>query len=120
METRLAREVRFLKAYAIVTTLFFGAIVFYGFRLADQKPKFEEIDVERINIVEKDGKIKLVISNKDRFPDPYIDGKFIPLRNGGKTAGMIFYNDKGDECGGLSFSGDSKDGKTGAGGGLLF
>jgi hypothetical protein len=42
------------------------------------------------------------------------------MRQGGKTAGMLFYNDKGDECGGLSFSGQEKDGTRRAGAGLLF
>jgi hypothetical protein len=32
-----------------------------------QKQKFAEIDVERINIVEKDGKLRMVISNQDRL-----------------------------------------------------
>jgi hypothetical protein len=95
-------------------------IGFSAISQASQKNRFEEIDVERINIVEKDGKIKLVISNKERFPDPFIDGKSYPLRQGGKTAGMIFYNEKGDECGGLSFSGQEKDGSRRAGAGLLF
>ena len=120
METRLQRDVRFLKAYSIVITLLLGVIAFSAVSHANLKDRFEEIDVERINVVEKDGKLKLVISNKDRFPDPIIDGKSYPLRQGGKTAGVIFYNDKGDECGGLSFSGQEKDGTRRAGAGLLF
>lgn len=120
METRLQRDVRFLKVYSIIITVLLAAVAFSAIGRADQKNKFEEIDVERINIVEKDGKLKLVISNKDRFPDPIIDGKTYPLRQGGKTAGMIFYNDKGDECGGLSYSGQEKDGSRRAGAGLLF
>jgi hypothetical protein len=120
METKLQRDMRFLKAYSIVITLLLGMVAFSSISQANQKHKFEEIDVERINIVEKDGKLKLAISNKERFPDPIIDGKTYPLRQGGKTAGMIFYNDKGDECGGLSFSGQEKDGVRRAGAGLLF
>lgn len=120
MDTKLQRDVRFLKAYSLIITLLLAVIAFSAISRADQKNKFEEIDVERINIVEKDGKLKLVISNKDHFPDPVIDGKTYPLRQGGKTAGMIFYNDKGDECGGLSFSGQETAGKRYAGAGLLF
>jgi hypothetical protein len=120
MDTKLQRDVRLLKAYSVLITLLLGVIAFSSISQANQKNKFEEIDVERINIVEKDGKLKLAISNKERFPDPIIDGKSYPLRQGGKTAGMIFYNDKGDECGGLSFSGQEKDGARRAGAGLLF
>jgi hypothetical protein len=120
MEAKLRRDVRFLKAYAVISTLLLALIAFSNISRADHKDKFEEIDVERINIVDKDGKPRLVVSNKDRFPDPIIDGKTYPMRQGGKTAGMIFYNDKGDECGGLSFSGQEKDGTRRAGAGLLF
>src|SRR6185436_1955250 len=105
MDNKLQRDVRFLKAYSLFITLLLAVVAFSAISRADQKNKVEELDVERINIVEKDGKVKLVIANKDRFPDPIIDGKTYPMRQGGKTAGMIFYNDKGDECGGLSFSG---------------
>src|SRR5262249_671525 len=95
-----------------------------GFSRADsqssQKPKFAEIDVERINIVEKDGTIKMVISNKERTPDPMMGGKPLGKRQGDKSPGIIFYNDQGDEDGGLVFSGREKDGKSIAGAALLF
>jgi hypothetical protein len=120
METKLHRDVRWLKAYAIVMTLLLGVCTFSAFQLANQKNKFSEIDVERINIVEKDGALKLVISNKERAPDPIIGGKTYPLRQGGNVAGMIFYNEQGDECGGLVFSGQEKDGVRRASAALLF
>jgi hypothetical protein len=120
MEAKLRRDVLLLKAYSIISSLLLALIALSSISRADRKDKFEEIDVERINIVDKDGKLRLVLSNKDRFPDPIIDGKTYPLRQGGKTAGVIFYNDKGDECGGLSFSGQEKDGHRQAGAGLLF
>ena len=53
---KLEKEVRFLKVYAVVTTLLFVVLVFSAFQQANQKTRFTEIDVERINIVEKDGK----------------------------------------------------------------
>ena len=65
----------------------------------NEKPRFEEIDVERINIVEKDGQLKLVISNKARQHPGLINGKEIPARE--RSAGLIFFNEAGDECGGL-------------------
>jgi hypothetical protein len=120
METKLQRDVRFLKAYSVLITLLLAGIALSAIGHANQKPRFEEIDVERINIVEKDGKLKLVLSNKERFPDPIIDGKSYPLRQGDRTAGMLFYNEKGDECGGLSFSGQETDGTRRASAGLLF
>jgi len=117
---KLQRDVRLLKAYAIIVTLLLGTLAFAGFGQASQKTKFTEIDVERINIVEKDGALKLVISNKERAPDPILNGKSYPLRQGGNTAGMLFYNEKGDECGGLTFGGRERDGNRSANAGLLF
>ncbi len=120
METKLEKEVRFLKIYALVITLFCAVFFLSAFALQNKKQKFEEIDVERINVVEKDGKLKMVIANKERFPDLILDGKPTGARTNNPNAGMLFYNDKGDESGALQFSGDSKDGKVEAYSGLLF
>jgi hypothetical protein len=117
METQLHRDVRWLKAYAIVITLLLGVFIFSAFQLADQKNRFSEIDVERINIVEKDGALKMVISNSERQHPGIIDGKTLTRK---RPAGMLFFNEKGDECGGLSFEGDQKDGKRNASALLAF
>jgi hypothetical protein len=121
METKLEREVRFLKAYAVVATLLCAVFVLTAFTMQSRKQKFEEIDVERINIVEKDGQVKLVISNKERLPGPgdIVKGE-LGTRQGLKTPGMLFYNEKGDECGGLIFGSREQDGKYAAATALLF
>src|SRR5499426_1131049 len=103
--SRLEKEVRILKVYAVVMTLLFGALALSAFRQADQKTKFTEIDVERINIVEKDGKLKMVISNSERQHPGVIEGRTLSRS---RPAGMLFFNDKGDECGGLSFSSEQQ------------
>ena len=118
MEDKLLKEIRFLKMYAIVLTLILTVIVISGFTQAGQKPRFDTLEVGRINVVEKDGTLKMVISNKERAPDALINGKSYS-RQGGNSPGIIFYNDKGDECGGLVFSGD-EGGKPNAGAALLF
>lgn len=114
---KLQRDVRLLKAYALIVTLLLGILSFAGFNQANQKNRFAEIDVERINIVEKDGKLRMVISNSERQHPGVIDGRTLSRT---RPAGMLFFNDKGDECGGLSFNGDEKDGKAGAGALLAF
>jgi hypothetical protein len=55
---KLQRDVRLLKAYALVVTMLLGALVLAGFSQSSQKTRFTEIDVERINIIEKDDKLK--------------------------------------------------------------
>jgi hypothetical protein len=78
-----------------------------------------EIEAQRINIVEPDGRVRLVISGAARAPDPVCDGQTFE-REGGNPAGIIFYNDEGDECGGLVFGGGRANGGYSAGGVLLF
>jgi len=114
---KLQRDVRLLKAYAFILTILLFVLIFAGFIQANQKNKFAEIDVERINIVEKDGKLKMVISNSERQHPGVIDGRTLKRS---RPAGMLFFNDKGDECGGLSFNGEQKDGKANAGALLAF
>jgi hypothetical protein len=118
METKLLRDVRLLKAYSLLITILLAVVAFTSMTHADQKNnKFEEIDVERINVVEKDGKLKLVISNSERQHPGVVDGKTLSRK---RPAGFLFFNDKGDECGGLSFTGDQKDGKGSASALLAF
>jgi hypothetical protein len=92
-------------------------LAFAGFGQANQKTKLTELDVERINIVDKDGKLKMVISNSERQHPGVIDGKTLSRA---RPAGMLFFNDQGDECGGLSFQGNQKDGHANAGALLAF
>lgn len=113
METKLEKEIRFLKIYALVATLLCAVFLLSAFASQNRKQKFEEIDVERINIVERDGKLKMVISNKERQTPVIVDGKTFP-QEGGRPPGMIFFNDKGDEIGGLIFRGNAGEGQTGS------
>ena len=110
METKLEKEVRFLKAYAFVATLICAVFVLTAFTQQARKQKFEEIDVERINVVEKDGKLRMVISNKERQTPVIVDGKTFPQE--GRPPGMIFFNEKGDEIGGLIFNGNTGEGQN--------
>lgn len=99
---KLRREVWFLKMYASAGTLAWVALFCMAFASQERNPKFEEIDVERINIVEADGSLRMVISNRQRQHPGIVDGKLMP-REHGRPPGMIFFNHLGDECGGLIF-----------------
>jgi hypothetical protein len=104
MDNDIRRELRLLKGYAIVITALLGTVSLAAFRQASQKQKFTEIDVERINVVEKDGKLRMVISNRDRSIGPIYKGKPFGYP-GGTRPGIIFFNDEGTENGGLTFTG---------------
>ena len=104
-------ELRRLRLFAYGSTGLLCVLALTAFARTFQKTKFEEIDVERINVVEKDGKLRLVISNRDRSPPPIFKGKPF-ARAGGDRPGMIFFNDEGTENGGLTFTGSQDaDGK---------
>jgi len=110
---------RFLVIYSGVLTLAFAVAVFSGFAPESRRPKFDEIDVQRINLVEPDGTLRLVISDKAHFPGLIIKGKEYPHDR--QTAGMLFFNDEGSENGGLIFGGrKAADGKPESYGHLSF
>ncbi|WP_265129347.1 hypothetical protein [Chryseobacterium oranimense] len=104
---KLIREVRILKIYAVSLTVVCILFFFFGFKNQKTTQRFEEIDVERINIIEKDGTLKMVISNKSRQHPGMFNKKELKPRE--REAGMIFFNELGDECGGLVYGAD-KDG----------
>ena len=88
------------------TTLFVVALLAATGAAQDQRQRFPEIDVERINVVEPDGRIALAIANTQRIPAPMIEGKELPreLSQGRVgSAGMIFFDPQGTEVGGLTF-----------------
>jgi hypothetical protein len=102
VESKLKREVRLLKIYAVVVTLVVAVVIVAGFTWQSGKQRFGEIDVERINIVEKNGKLDMVISNQERQHPGIANGKVIE-RKGPRPPGMIFFDQSGDEMGGLIF-----------------
>lgn len=99
---------------AILTTVLTGALVTQAVG-GPAKAVFQEIDVQRINIREKDGTLRMVISNTDQMPGIIYKGTDYPHPNR-KTAGMIFFNEEGTENGGLSFGGRRGCGARPAGG----
>jgi hypothetical protein len=111
---------RFLMIYAGVLTVVFAVTVLSGFAISPRSMSLEQLDVQRINLREPDGTLRLVISNADKEPGIIIKGKEYPHPNR-KAAGMIFYNDEGTENGGLIFGGDkTKDGTKTSYGHLSF
>lgn len=113
MNTKLEKEVRFLKAYAVISTLVFGVFTVTAFTAQNRQQKFDEIDVERINVVEKDGKLRMVISNQERQHPGIVNGKVIE-RKGPRPPGMIFFNHLGDEMGGLIYGDNGGKGHFGS------
>jgi len=111
-QQKVEKDVRFLKIYAGVITILCGVFLLSAFAVSKNK-KFDEIDVERINIVEKDGKLRMVISNQERQHPGIVNGKIIE-RKFPRPPGMIFFNHLGDEMGGLIFGDNGGNGHFGS------
>lgn len=111
---------RFLMIYSGVLTVTFALSVLYGFVQKPRAMTIDQLDVQRINVREPDGTLRLVISSADKSPGIIIRGKEHPHPSR-KDAGMIFYNDEGTENGGLIFGGETrKDGTRRTNGHLSF
>ncbi|KXH84351.1 hypothetical protein [Chryseobacterium kwangjuense] len=114
-------ERKLVRLQIICTLMVFatGMVLLSGFVSQDKK-RFDQIDVERINIIEKDGTLRMTISNKERSPEPLFKGKPFGLKGGNRT-GLIFFNEEETEVGGLIFSGKTNaNGKYSASGHLSF
>ncbi len=96
---------KFLVMYSAVVSTVLLAFVLIGAK----KPGNQELDVlrvHRIDVVEPDGTLRMVISNHNKLPPVIIKGKEHPeMGERRPQAGMIFYNDEGTENGGLIFGG---------------
>jgi hypothetical protein len=109
-----------LVIYSGVLTLTFAIAILGGWAGERKKTSFEEIDVQHINLVEPDGTLRMIISDKAPWPGICLKGEEHPHPNR-KTAGMLFLNEEGTENGGLIFGGEKdKDGKISGHGHLSF
>ncbi|WP_158798818.1 hypothetical protein [Pedobacter sp. L105] len=95
----------FLFVYSLLVTIAFTGTVFMAFKQAPSQLKVKELEAEQIKIVEPDGTVRLLLSNRKRFPGTSmtVNGKLVTEER--PQAGMLFYNDEGAENGGLIFGG---------------
>lgn len=116
---RIISSQRFLAVYSGILTLVFVATVASGAMNSPKTLNLDELEVKRINIVEPDGTLRMVISDKQDFPGLIFKGK--EYTHARPLAGMLFFNDEGTENGGLVFTGYmGKDGKPVSAGHLSF
>mgnify|MGYP001220183348 CR=1 FL=1 len=100
--------VRFLMVSNIILISFIVFIFLAGF---DKVKNFKEINAERINIIGTNGKPVLVISNRRLMPGPTLNGKTYErdvIDGREYMSGMIFFNELGDEVGGIQYAGIKK------------
>lgn len=100
MESKLEKEMRFLKAYAVGVSLIIGVTLLAGFTLQSVEQKFEVITARRINITDSNGKVRVMLASDYK---------------GDNSAGLFFFNQEGTESGALFYNATrDKDGKIDA------
>src|SRR6185369_7148403 len=90
-----------MRVYVVVSSLALVVLSTAAFRQASRPQNLGEITVERINVVDANGTLRLVIANKDRMHPGIIDG--VAMSRPRPEAGLIFFNDEGDEVGGIGY-----------------
>ncbi|MBI1807970.1 MAG: hypothetical protein HYR76_13070 [Ignavibacteria bacterium] len=88
-------QIRFLKYYAAATTVLIAVLLLAGFKQSGESMQLKELTVEKINVVDKDGKVRVLLA-----------GSFPPRRS--ELAGLLFVNQEGTEAGGLVYAGQKK------------
>jgi len=95
---------RFLAIYSGFLTAIFAVAILGGFAGPMKKATFDEISVQRINIVEPDGTLRMALSDRSKAPGLISKGKEYSHEER-ETAGILFFTDEGTENGGLIFGG---------------
>ena len=94
MAQSIRRQLRCLQMSLVMLFLIVIALAASAFTQAAKPQNLGEITVERINVVDADGTLRLVISNKDRMHPGVIAGR--TLQRPRPYAGILFFNDQGD------------------------
>lgn len=109
MDNKVEKKINFLMTYAIVSTLFISFLALSSFNEKEKLAKFDEIVVKKITVVGEDNLPRMVLSNETRQNPGRMNGKEWAKRE--RPSGIIFFNNQGDECGGLIYQAKEKDGK---------
>ena len=103
---RLRRELNLQRgltaaAFAIaITSLALGRV-----SVAAAPAIADRITAHRIDVVDRSGKLAMVLTSHDDFPEPVQNGKTVHRKSGNDENGVVFYNRYGDEQGALIWQG---------------
>src|SRR5579872_1119399 len=98
MEAKLLRQIRQLQACTLVLFVSTMLLVLNAVHPLLATQRFKTIDAERINIREKSGVLKAALSDSAGFGER-------AKRSDVMFSGLMFYNEEGEEEGGLIYSG---------------
>jgi hypothetical protein len=115
MKLSIRRQLRILQLYSVLSFSVLAFVSVSGFTQSQQR--IDELTVQRLNVVDANGTLRFVLSNKDRMHSGVMDG--VTINRPRPVAGMLFFNDEGDEVGGLTYTGTDDNGRR-ANAGLMF
>ena len=117
MKFSLRRQLRILQAYAAASFAVAAFFSITAFSQSTSTQRIDELTVQRLNVVDANGTLRFVLSNKDKMHPGVMDG--VTINRPRPVAGMLFFNDEGDEVGGLTYTGTDDNGRR-ANAGLMF
>jgi hypothetical protein len=112
---KLQKQMRLLQAYLVASSLIFAAIMLMALKRPERNAKFGTINVQRINVREPDGTLRLAIFNNALSP-----ANGLATTAGHRGAGLMFYGDDGSEIGGLTYTAQKVNGQTQADSSITF
>jgi len=115
MKLSIRRQLRILQLYSVLSFSVLAFVSVSAFTQSQQR--IDELTVQRLNVVDANGTLRFVLSNKDRMHPGVMDG--VTINRPRPVAGMLFFNDEGDEVGGLTYTGTDDNGRR-ANAGLMF
>ena len=117
MRISIRSQVRILQLYAAASFAVMAFLAITAFTHQNSTQRIDELTVQRLNVVDANGTLRFVLSNKDRMHPGVMDG--VTINRPRPVAGMLFFNDEGDEVGGLTYTGTDDNGRR-ANAGIMF
>jgi len=117
MTFSIRRQLRILQVYAGISFAILAFLFVTAFTQSNAQQRIDELTVQRLNVVDANGTLRFVLSNKDRMHPGVMDG--VTINRPRPVAGMLFFNDEGDEVGGLTYTGSDDNGRR-ANAGIMF
>lgn len=109
MKTTSELKINLLMTYVIASTLLISFLTLNSFKSKGSVEKFDEIEVKKITVLGENNLPRMVLSNETRQHSGRANGTEMEKRQ--RPSGLIFFNNEGDECGGLVYQSKIKDGK---------
>lgn len=116
---KIENEIKLLRGAAIASLALSAVILTTGMK-AERQGHFDTLTVERLNIVEADGTVKMLLTNTARFPTTEQVNGTVLNEDRKKRSGMLFFNEEGIEAGGFIYDGSKNERGHSAGMSLTF